>query len=327
MDYEQKNINVKTKAVELKFDMGADPEFIIVDRQSLVDSHAIIKNGIDEFGMDAHRHIFEVRPDPSENPLEVVANMRGAMVRQCLKNPKFLDWDWFAGSYHQHSGQNLGIGGHIHFGLPKVFRNGLEKIKDGKLAGQEDYKRISTILSQYVGAVSVLIEDKDQGYHRRNGFAAGNGTKYGFIDDWRNQEWGFEYRTPSSWMTAPNVACAIMCLGKVVMNEIVNNDKFKAPNRVKNNHIMEMDITSLRQMWPDIWNEITRMSLYPQYKNYLDLLHFMVKKEVTWFPRASLKSAWGIVDLSSANGGRLQMSSIWQKFAQKHGGIIVAKKA
>ncbi len=106
------------------------------------------------------------------------------------------------------------------------------------------------------------------------------------------------------------------------MFEVLNNDKFRVPIRIKTNHIDEMDIKSIRELWPDIWSDITKMALYQQYKTYLDLLHYMVMKERTWFPRVSMKEAWGIVDMTATLNSKLQLEAIWHRFAQKDNGIV-----
>lgn len=300
----EKHINVKTGAPAIRdFTMGADPELILTEGKAALKGNAILKEG-DEFGIDGNNTCFEIRPDPSTNPLEITNTMRGIMVRQCLKNPKFLELDWFAGGFQR----EYSIGGHVHFG-----------IKENII----DFARASNILSQYLGAATILIEDREQGLKRRQ---YQNG-KYGHIEDFRPQPYGFEYRAPSSWLTAPYVAAAVMCLSKTVMFEVLNNDKFVPPTRVKASHFKDMDVQSLRALWPDIWREITKMALYNQYKPYLDLLYYMIQKRQSWFPRVSLKEAWGIVDLTATHNSKLKVEAIWHKFAQKNeGGGFVAKK-
>src|ERR1017187_1859540 len=195
-----KDYNIKTgqKAI-FDFSIGADPEFVMVDNKSLMDKN-ILRDG-DIFGIDGNGVSFEVRPDPSLSPLEVTHNIRSIFVRQCLKNPKFMEYDWFAGSFQR----EYPLGGHIHFGIKENVINP---------------KKAANILSQYVGAITVLIEEYDQGCRRRQDHHG-----YGQIEDTRPKSYGFEYRTPASWITSPIVASAILCLAKVVMFEALNNDK------------------------------------------------------------------------------------------------------
>ena len=34
------------------------------------------------------------------------------------------------------------------------------------------------------------------------------------------------------------------------------------------------------------------MKLYQKYKLYIDLIYFLVKNELTWFPKTTMKEAW-----------------------------------
>jgi hypothetical protein len=293
IDIHSKNVTMRTSKAVLDFSMGADPEFVMKDGKNVLGEKILSEN--DEFGIDGNHFWFEIRPEPSTSPLEVASNIRSAMVRQCLKKPKFFEYNWFAGSFSSNPNGEYGLGGHIHYGIKE---------------NQIDFKRASNILSQYVGAVSILLEDRAQGLKRRTG----NNAKYGGIEDFRPKNYGFEYRCPSSWITDPKVAASILCLAKIVMFEVLNNDKFRVPTRIKANHITNMETDTVRAMWPDIWNEITQMTLYSHYKQYLDMLFYMVKKGQNWFPRVSMKEAWGIVDMTSSTNSKLQLQAIWHKF-------------
>jgi hypothetical protein len=299
----EKNVGIKTGAI-YDFTMGADPELVVKNGKTVLGEKILTEH--DEFGIDGNHYWFEIRPDPSTSPLEVANGIRAIMVRQCLKNPKFFEYDWFAGSFASNPNGEYGLGGHIHFGIKN------ERIS-GKIAAH--------LLSQYVGAVTVLIEDREQGLKRRQF----KGGKYGFIDDQREKPYGFEYRCPSSWITDPKVTAAVLCLAKAVMFEALNNDKFRVPSRIKNNHIVNMEVNAIRELWPDIWNEITKMALYPHYKQYLDMLYFMVKKNRVWFPPVSMKEAWGIVDMGTAAKSKLQFPAIWHKFLNKDSGFAAKK--
>lgn len=303
-------INLQTKdgngKAIIDFSMGADPEIVIKDGKTVL-GEKILNPQEDEFGIDGNHYWFEIRPDPSRCPLEVANNIRSVMVRQCLKKPKFYEYDWFAGSFAENPNGGYGIGGHIHFG-----------IKENRIA----FQQAAIILSQYVGAATILLENREQGLKRRQ-FKNG---QYGHWEDFRPKPYGFEYRCPSSWMTDPKVAVAVLALAKTVMFEALNNDRFKVVTRVQNKHIVGMDTDAVREMWPDIWNDITKMALYPAYKQYLDILYYMVKKNCSWYPAVSLKEAWGIVDMSNANKGKLQMATIWQKFLNNDKGDFVAKQ-
>ncbi|MEK6882062.1 MAG: hypothetical protein AABY22_20770, partial [Nanoarchaeota archaeon] len=105
------------------------------------------------------------------------------------------------------------------------------------------------------------------------------------------------YRTPGSWITSPYIAAAILCLGKTVMFESLNNTKFKWQSFVKPTDFTLMNTETVKKKFPEIWKDITKMQLYQKYKPYIDLLYFLVNSNLTWFPSVTMKNAWGIADL------------------------------
>ena len=165
------------------------------------------------------------------------------------------------------------LGGLIHFGYTN---------------SNIDKAEIAKILSQYVGAITILIEDEKTGLKRR--------CDYGYYTDYRAQPYGMEYRTCSSWLTSPYVAAGVLCLSKTVMYEILNNSQFKWEMRVGESDFNNMNIPIIRSYFPSVWNDITKMYLYQKYKINLDLLYFLVNNNLTWFPVEGTKAAWGIVN-------------------------------
>jgi hypothetical protein len=262
----------------------------------------------DLLGHDGNQTTFEVRPDPTECPIEAVHNIRNVFVQQVLRSPKFLDYDWKSGSFMQ----TFPLGGHLHFGIKK------DKI---------DAIEASRILSQYVGLVSLLLENKEEGLLRRK---VGN---YGGMEDCRTDKpYGFEYRAPSSWLTCPAVAAAILCLGKIVMFEVLNNEKFKPSTRVTKALFNNDKEKELYEIFPDVWREITQMMLYNQYKVQLDPINFLISKKLSWFPRKlkgdkmqaiDMKEAWGIIRMHDVLTKKVKLDDIWANW--KNGGSMVQK--
>ena len=277
-------------AGELDFTMGADPEFLCVDGRSLVESGAYTNNQ-NELGSDNNGVLFEVRPGPSTDPVEIVGNMHDIFARWLTANKEFAKFNWRAGSHY--ADQN--IGGHIHFG-----------IKPAKIPTAE----IANVLDNYVGSITMLLESRNQGLRRRQG-------NYGRMGDTRPQTWGFEYRTCASWITSPYVAAGVMCLAKTVVWEFANNTHFTPRQFITAEDFHNMNTEKVRAEFPELWQDITAMHLYQQYKIYIDLLYRLVKKNFTWFPDTSMKEAWGLVDLSEAYGDKIKMDVIWERFKQE----------
>jgi len=268
-----------------EFTMGADPEFLCENPANgdVIRAGSVGCSTADDFGADGNGIIFEVRPKPAVNPLTVIHNIRELFLKKTFENPKFLDYKWVSGS----ESHNYVMGGHIHFGVKDI-----------------NFEVASRTLSQYVGAVSLLIEDRGQGLKRRE-----NG--YGGFSEYRSQNHGFEYRTISSWLTSPYVASAILCLAKVVMSEMVNNKNFVPKNRVSAIDFKEMRTEKIRQNFDDIWKEITSMTLYPAYQPYIDVLYMMIANKCTWFPKTTMKESWGIIDEREYHNRKFSLSEIW----------------
>ena len=270
------------------FKMGADPEFICIDyTHSIVEADTILGDFNTPVGTDGGTR-FEIRPQSSEEPLDIVRNIQTLLKQQSFLKPIFYDLTWLAGSYqHDHS-----LGGHIHFGIPK------HKMGRETAIG---------FLDQYLGSITLLIEHRDQGLARRQ-------TEYGGMGDYRNQIYGFEYRTPSSWITSPYVAAAILCLGKMILFESLNNPKFKWQTFAKPYHFTNMNTPYLKTKFPNIWSDITKMKLYQKYKPYVDLIYFLVTENLSWFPTTTMKNAWGVANLAKYTNKSVDLDLIWLRY-------------
>lgn len=276
-------------ADEYDFTIGADPEFCCVDGRTLVESGAYTNN-TNQFGCDGNGVTFEVRPDPSKDPLEVVSNIHDIFARQIHGNKDFLRFNWKAGGYYA----DCPLGGHIHFGIP---------------GRKVPVATATTVLDNYIGAITLLIEHKGQGLRRRE-------EGYGQMGDHRPQSWGFEYRSCSSWLTSPYISAAILCLAKTVMYELTNNSQFEPKVLITPDDFRLMRIDRIMEYFPQIWGDIIKMAKYQEYKPYIDLIYFLIKKKMTWFPSTNLKEAWGLIDLSNACD-MIQMNVIWERFKQE----------
>lgn len=271
------------------FTIGADPEFCCVDGRTLIESSAYTNN-TNQFGCDGNGVTFEVRPGPTTDPIELVGNIHEIFARQINGNRDFRRFTWKAGGYYA----DCPLGGHIHFGI----------------SGRKcPVATCTSVLDNYVGAVSLLLEHRGQGLRRRT-------DGYGQMGDTRGQDWGFEYRSCSSWLTSPYISVAILCLAKTVMYELTNNTRFEPRALVNGDDFRLMRTDRILENFPLIWGDVTKMAKYQEYKPYLDLIYFLVKKKLTWFPKATLKDAWGLVDFNNTYN-MMQMNVIWERFKQE----------
>jgi hypothetical protein len=262
------------------FKIGADPEFMMLNHhgEPLNAGKELDK----EFGSDGCQWIFEVRPKPTTNPIELIHNIQKIFKRSMAKMPEYLDYNWMAGSFVGNANCHRPIAGHIHFGMKELSPNW----------GEADSKDATFYLSQYVGALSICIENKEVGKKRR---MYDNDHHYGNISDWRPQPHGFEYRTPSSWLTSPYVAAGIVALSKVVMYNYINTAKLTIPDYVDYNSFQRMTPPD-EETISNIWTDIQGMSLYREYKDYINILPFLIKNKMNWFPSGqNMKEAWNLV--------------------------------
>ncbi len=268
------------------FTIGADPEFCCIDSNNRrVTAEELYSNG---FGADGSTYSFEARPEPSKDPLAVVRSIREILVSHLIANPKFHNYKWIAGSCVP--AKDIPIGGHIHFGT-----------FDCNAVYATEY------LSEYVGAISLLLENKSEAIKRRQFHG------YGAKDDVRNQDYGFEYRTPASWLTSPYIASGILCLAKIVLFQFINKENNTLiPKRFTFDDFYHHKIDNFRKHLPNIFQEIRSMILYPKYAAHIEILLKLVEENKSWYPNMDMKQAWGLVDLGKKN--KISLSSIWKDY-------------
>jgi hypothetical protein len=253
--------------------------------------------------VDGSGRPFEVRPDPSNDPMEVVENIANIFREAVSDEPRLASYNWIAGA----DPRGWPTGGHIHFGIMQP--NGRFMVEPPKACAR---------LDNHLGAILALIEGPEGSLRRSH--------NYGLPGDYRIQQWGFEYRTPASWLTSPYVAAACLCLAKAIVWESVNNDKFAwrdhllkpsetydpyTPGGPTSNAIRTSNLAPIRDHFPSIWEDITKLTLYQDLKIQIDMLHFLVANKLQWHPRKGMQQAWGINNALLPMPFSLDMDSIW----------------
>src|ERR1017187_246514 len=282
----------------IKFLCGADLEFLCLWNGQLVGNNHEEDNHKSPWGLDGGGAmlIHEIRPAPSEQPEEIVKNIHKIFQWKISREPSFLKYNWVAGSYVK----DRCLGGHLHVGIPKT-------IIHPKIVAQH--------FDHYVGAISILLEDIEQGKKRRN-YAEGediNGNQgYGNATDYREQPHGAEYRTPGSFLSSPYITLGFLSLTKVVAYELINNSTFGWNEYIEFDDFKYMRKDKVRNKLPQIWSDITKMHLYNQYRKSLDFLKFLVDNKCIWFPKSGLKESWGIKDLKYVHKEQdMTLQDIW----------------
>lgn len=256
------------------FTLGADPEFLVVNqdgREQPAEYYRGYRKYGRRLGQDGGRSLFEIRPAPSKDPLEIVYNIRNVFEKM-KSDVFFANGKILALPYENANGNTMG--GHIHFGGKHI-----RKIYYDSYEGRENYEFLY-YLANYFGSICHLIDHSQIKHRLLDG--------YGGLLDYRDQNHGFEYRTPSSWLSSPEYTTVVMCLAKVVAFEMLNTDykKHKLPlSDYKIRDVCHRDSAfSNTRAFPKIWSNITKMSLYPMYEEYLSVIPDLVKNKKTLIP-------------------------------------------
>jgi len=267
------------------FMLGTDPELLL--------SHGgqpakFFGQAHGKFGLDGNGRTCELRVDPSANPLELVSQIHTLFKDYAKKYPVSLKFNWDAGSFVH----GFPIGGHVHFGVSKF---------------NLDHATASEVISNYCGALSLCIEDTKEAKSRRQI------KEYGGYHDFRPQAHGFEHRSFSSWLTSPAVASAVLCLCKTVMFEMLNNKAFSPTQYFDANTFHKVEKQDIKKKFPYVWKEITEMQLYPRYKKHIDVIHFLITKDLSWYPKNSLKEVWGLTEFAVKEERKMiSLDEIWK---------------
>lgn len=200
--------------------LGCDPELILVDRNTVKNVHAgIYFNKAGAIGSDGR--LMELRPVHSTNPARLVLNLYDLIVRSRLlinrKRTKGIGPIMIAAvsSFRRSSREVLTAGFHLHYGLPKQLLGNQNRFIAYQMA---------KILDYYVGIPSIMPEENGDSYRR-----TWPGHDYGKPGTYRIGNTTFEYRVPGgSLMRHPTLACGIISLGAVVVEDIVSRIAYLA---------------------------------------------------------------------------------------------------
>lgn len=181
----------------MSFTIGCDPELLCRKDGRYVSANTYFKSN-SSFGLDGCECIAEVRPGYSTSPIDLTAKIKTVLDYGHEKAPEL---EFFAG----HFVDDFSLGGHLHFSVQPE-----PDIIDG----------LDTVLS----ALSNCIDDRQQRQKRER---AGYGKKKSV----RTKQYGFEYRTPGSWLLSPSTALANFTLAKLtvlgVMEDQLNFTEMK----------------------------------------------------------------------------------------------------
>ncbi|GED70131.1 hypothetical protein BRE01_38330 [Brevibacillus reuszeri] len=253
--------------------LGADPEFALrkqTGEMALASDFLKVggKVGCDttryreELAMHQHP-IAELRPDPSEDPDELFFHIQEALqlAYKKLGNSKL---EWLAGGM-PFSGYP--IGGHIHFsGMTATFS-------------------LRRKLDAYLALPLVLIEDSGCVTRRQ---------RYGFLGDFREKSYGFEYRTLPSWLVHPDIARGVLHLARLIAT---GHSQLRAAPHLQLSMIKAYyrgDKAALVPYVEQIWEELRGLPGYVLSRIHLDRYFSILLKGDSWASDEDLRKAWSL---------------------------------
>jgi hypothetical protein len=190
--------------------IGTDPELVLVEKKAGIETPVFVRNyvpGNGKFGADGHGYIAELRPEHATSPKDLSEHLQQTLASGYTALGAF---DWRASPWVLEKP----CGGHIHFGT--------------KLT-----QEIADSLNNLGAIVLGLVEPPIEAAKRRStplamagGTRFNNGGKpYGLLGDLKSKPYGFEWRTPSSFIVSPGITTGIFALSKAIVFESVIEGK------------------------------------------------------------------------------------------------------
>lgn len=230
----------------IQFDkLGADPEFLIVDKGFARIAPAGARGGTTAafVGCDGHASTGEMRPPPSPNALVVLRHLAHGLVETCrgvdrenllvAARPRLL-------------GEPLG--GHIHvsFGITdpdlkacaeqgRMFENGQYwdfrptraranqemaiRLAERELNGQLPSQTVVAKCLNYVlKPLEAWIQPWESRFQRNRNYGTGEVVRFEHLGTKRENPYvKYEYRMPSTWLQSPQLAFSYLGLAKLIM--------------------------------------------------------------------------------------------------------------
>lgn len=252
--------------------LGADPEFLLLNRQGKVAFASRFAEKDGPFGCDSivlpgRRKIFalaELRPRPSTDVRELVIHLHRTM-QLAAKRISDTELIWVAGGMPV---RGFPLGGHIHF------------------SGVELSSRLLRALDNYVALPLTLLEGETTGARK---------PRYGFLGDFRRQKHGgFEYRVLPSWMVSPAVTKGVLALAKLV----AGNERALRQRPLSDPEVVKAyyrgDKERIRLLLPSLWRDLEKMPEYGRHESYLLPLRHMMLRMKSWNEQEDIRPKWKI---------------------------------
>lgn len=252
--------------------IGSDPEFGLVfqdGKQAM--AYQYLSDGRDsEIGCDGHSDIGEIRPRHGETPREHLGNIANLMTEVGKRIPSHIKIT--AGSMVAGDG----IGGHIHF---------------GGLGHRVSFREAAHALDYYLALPVALIEVQSSAKTRRTR------TGYGALGAWREQYWGFEYRTLPSWLMGWGIALSILSIGYAVVDAVKQRSCPAVPRDIPNpDDFNNCDKKALRPLLNQIRKGWRELPLYSEFRLEVAFLNHLLVQKMEWREDRDVRNSWAAKD-------------------------------
>ncbi|MCB0731965.1 MAG: hypothetical protein KDC88_13120, partial [Ignavibacteriae bacterium] len=170
--------------------LGCDPELVcrLNGRFTSASDYFRPKSSM---GLDGNDSIAEIRPGLSESPIDLTAKIKTVLEYGNEKHPEL---EFISGHY----ADGYPIGGHIHISVKPT---------------TELIDSLDTVLY----SLSDCIDDPKQRDQRHK---SGYGTRKAHSSKY----YGFEYRTPGSWLLSPSTSIVTLTLAKLTIIGVLEDN-------------------------------------------------------------------------------------------------------
>ncbi|MDP5273966.1 putative amidoligase domain-containing protein [Chengkuizengella axinellae] len=250
--------------------IGTDLEFLLRNAKGKVTFASKFFGRKGQVGCDSvvngNKWIFpiaELRPSPSKEPIQIINNIY-KLMQYAEKQINDAKIEWVAGGMPV---KGLPLGGHIH--ISGIWLNSF----------------LLRAFDNYLTLPLMMIEDQTSLLRR---------PKYGFLGDFRIQVYGFEYRTPPSWIVSPAIANGVLTLARLIVDHYwILNEKPLA-DEMNQFHFYQGNKESLYPYVKKLWNELEKLESYSFYREHLIPLKKRIFRMKPWNEQKDIRKVWKI---------------------------------
>ena len=251
--------------------IGADPEFLVYRDGQKVSANSVLPSSTRaEIGTDGCSSTGELRPAATKDPLQLVENV-SILLNKLNAYHLNGEYEIVAGN----GSRNNTTGGHIHFGMRKSV--GLIRLFD------------------WVSIYLQPLEPKASAKSRRRSYGELGTTGGEFnLSGVRDQPWGFEYRTPCSWITTPEIAKGMLAIYFVIADHYKTYPNFATMPEIT--YDMDYKFRNYEKIEgaDAILAVIRSCRKYRKYRTEIEAVISKVGRRPAWTEEFNILPAWGI---------------------------------